>query len=650
MNVFLLGYFWGVVHKKRGPTGIRGPIGEKGSIGIKGKCELDLVEAYLIKELMQHIDTLYFAKTNYHLINTDNYTTPCKYLNNKIAVMSGSRQYKTIYKNLYITYNPKLYDTENFNTETQQTDTKPISSIIYYLKNIWTEWFNLIYSATSTPGDWFNDEYADEDYSWVGTNPFIEIRKYDVYYWGITRNFRPLKAEICRTSGDYQNSKFPLINQILEPRLKIIKTNDYYPVRRAGTGTSSSDDNPDAAIWSPKQVTINNDTYYPVGDILTHQGLTQTKKNKTIVGKSQFTYTDDKRNLDDEHGDNGDNGPDMQTILVAGDVVSPIDYKVLETTASSSSDDRMYLSELICPRGYTGLGTVVKSSDNDYNSGFKCIPDDCVEVVSPPKFSPDLIKPIEGGIKSIQDIAKALEGKKFPYKIWEKRHKYYHWQSARWRRAWDYDINVLNDWTKETDATPENAYNMFKNPAHPYNFYKIKDTCLAPPNFKKASMKTVESKYDDLGIGWHGHPYKLDPKYSIFSFLGLAPEGMIVHSGTGRRYYAIHYGGEEPSIYIVLNEDDSGKYTQAIRTNSDVNNTTTEIRKISKQDTRQQWKFVLEPDKKYFKLLNINNSRNLNIDLDPTLGKAIYSTITNGDSDNYLFSFIPSFGTHLDNM
>jgi hypothetical protein len=163
-------------------------------------------------------------------------------------------------------------------------------------------------------------------------------------------------------------------------------------------------------------------------------------------------------------------------------------------------------------------------------------------------------------------------------------------------------------------------------------------------------MKTVESKYDDLGIGWHGHPYKLDPKYSIFSFLGLAPEGMIVHSGTGRRYYAIHYGGEEPNIYIVLSEDDTGKYTQAIRTNSDVNNTTTEIRKISKQDTRQQWKFVLESNKKYFKLLNINNNRNLNIDLDPTLGKASYNTISNGDSDNYLFSFIPSFGTHLDNM
>jgi hypothetical protein len=184
LNVFLLGYFWSVVYNKRGPTGLRGPIGEKGPLGVEGKCELDLVEAYLIKELMQYIDDMYHSKKNRHILNQNTYTIPCRYVNNKIAVMAGSRQYKTIYKNLYVSYNPQLYGTDNFNTDTQQSDTKPIQSIISYLKNIWRQWFNLIYDATTIPGEWFNNPSpnAYETYKWKTgvTNPFIEIRKYDV--------------------------------------------------------------------------------------------------------------------------------------------------------------------------------------------------------------------------------------------------------------------------------------------------------------------------------------------------------------------------------------------------------------------------------------------------------------------------------------
>lgn len=619
-NVFLLAYFWGVVNKKTGPTGLRGPIGEKGLIGLKGKCELDLVEAYLIKELMQNIDDLFFAKNNYHIINTDNYTTPCAYLNNKIAVMAGSRQYKTIYKNLYISYNPKLYDTPEFNTDMQQTDTKPIGSIIYYLKNIWKDWFNLIYNATSPPGDWFTDQYADEDYTWSGTDPFLEIRKYDVYYWGLTRNFRPLKAEICRTDSKYQNSKFPIINQVLEPRLKVIQTNDYYSVRKEGTeqsfdgiflGLSKPSSGPIAGIWSPNKVSVNADTYYPVGDILT-KDLIQKKKNNTIVGDIQYE-------------DKGENGPDMKTILVSGDVVDPIGYTVLESTAvDKESDENIDLSILDCPRGYKGIGTATKSSEHGYNN-FKCIPEDCVEEVT--------------GLSK---------------KIWHKEDPWYNHNFFQSNYGWNYDYvyytSVLDG--ENIEALPSNSYNSFRIFEKNEPFYKIKDSCLTPPpDAKKAGMKTIESKYNDLGIGWHGHPYKLEPKYSIFSFLGLAPEGMIVHSGTGRRYYAIHYGGEESSIYIVLTNDDTNKYTKAMQVNSDKDNTTTKTRKISKKDTRQQWRFILEPgDTKHFKLLNIFNNRNLNIDLDPRLGIAIHTTILNGDSDNYLFSFIPAFGTHLDNL
>ena len=641
INVFLLGYFWAVVHKKTGPTGLRGPIGERGSIGLEGKCELDLVEVYLIKELIQHIDDLYFAKTNYHILNTDTYTVPCTYLNNKIAVMSASRQYKTIYKNLYISYNSKLYDTPNFNTDTQQTDTKPISSIVYYLKNIWKEWFNLIYDATTIPGDWFNDQYADEEYSWVGSDPFLEIRKYDVYYWGITRNFRPLKAEICRNNPN--NSKLPIINQILEPKLKIIETNDYYKVG----DTKNSMNNKDASFWTPNPVTINSDTYYPVGDLFILGKNDPIKKGKTIVDKLEYT---NDTNTNDTNNDVISNGPDMRTILVTGDIADPINYKQVEDIHSRNG---VIAYTPVCPDGYTSLGDVSKGGDcldfgdnrtvntqcSNFNN-FKCIPTECVEEVSPGVMPKEVRQPNQ----------------------WNRYNKWYNGLSARWSWTWYGNVNTLNNSLNggSLNADPKTGYNLFRAPQGQKAsapFYKIKDTCLVPaPDTKKPIPKSVESKYDDLGIGWYGHPYKLEPKYSIFSFLGLAPEGMIVHSGTGRRYYAIHYGGEEPSIYIVLHEDGDRNYTNAIQVNSNSNDSNTDLRSISKLDTRQQWRFILESDKKYFKLLSIYNNKNLNIDLDPRLGNAIYSTKlknnneTNADPVNYLFSFIPSFGTHLNNL
>jgi hypothetical protein len=651
LNVFLLGYFWSVVHNKRGPTGLRGPMGERGQLGLEGKCALDLVEAYLIKELMQFIDDLYYAGKSKRILNQTTYTIPCTYVNNKIAVMAGSRQYKTIYKNLYINYKPELYDTPEFNTDTQQTDTKPIQTIISYLKNIWREWFNLIYNATAIPGEWFNDPSldADENYNWLGNvNPFDEIRKYDVYYWGLTRNFRPLKAEICR-ANDEENAKLPIINQILEPRLKIIETNDYYRVGDSEQSGSrqfiwnSPNENPEASWWCPNKVSINSSTYYPIGDVMKVGALGHKKIGKTFTGDIQYDIKND-------------NGPDMKTILVAGDVVDPLPPEKWPETHNVKTNHGTRLYKPVCPAGYTSLGDVTKSSihprpsDNEY----KCLPTECLEKVADSKVG-------YGDAPLVWNR----------YNLWY-NHNFFE-KPYGWRKDWQGNINSLNS---NIEVSGDTGYSLVRaGGGDP--FYKIKESCLRPPQkLVKTKTKPLEPEFEDLGIGWYGHPYKLDPKYSIFSFLHLAPEGLVVHSGTGRRYYVIHYGGEESDIYIFLTENNipittkyktttttqeptitqdpmklNTIYTKAIQTDSDINKTGTNIRDISRKDKRQQWRIKLEQnDKKYFKMENIFNGRNLNIDLEPILGYAVYTTISNADSVNYLFSFIPAFGTHLNNV
>ena len=265
LNVFSLGYFWSVIRTKTGPYGLRGPEGETGIEGSRGECGINASEAYCMKSMNDYINNLYKTQTNQDILNEDTQKFPCVYLNEKIKKMAGSRQYQVIVANL-------------------SNENKGIDNVVNYLKSIWKEWFDLLYNATNEPGAWFIDEFGDENYEWTGNNPFDEIKKYDIYYWGITRDFRPLKAEICRSSSTYNNSKFPQNNLPQEPRLKIIQSNDYkYVANDRKTGART-----DASWYRAKQTSINNETYYPVGDVVIQQwGI--RKQGNVKVGDIEYS-------------------------------------------------------------------------------------------------------------------------------------------------------------------------------------------------------------------------------------------------------------------------------------------------------------------------------------------------------------------------
>ena len=486
INVFTLGYFWSVIREKTGPYGLRGHEGETGGEGSRGECSITASQAYGMKSINDYINELYKTKNNKDILNEETQKFPNVYLNEKVNKMAGSRQFQVIVANL-------------------SNDNKGIDSIVNYLKSIWKQWFDLLYNATTNPGAWFEDEYGDENYDWVGTDPFDEIKKYDIYYWGITRVFRPLKAEICRTSSTYKNSKFPQQNLPKEPRLKIIETNNYHTIcsdKRSGAHY-------DASWYRPKYKTFNNETYYPVGDVVVRQ---------SYINKRGITEGDYEWNSIGA-------GPRMKSIIVAGDVVDPIGVKSLDWV-NARYDFGSYGLE--CPEGYTDMGDITISHDRDGNSHknhkMKCVPKDCVEPIN-----------------------KTGNG------LWE--------HSRRWQF-------VINNYWQNIKPSGLNGYNLFRTATGKKPFYKIKDKCLEAPINLPPSSKEVEKEFGDLGIGWHGHPYKLDPKYSIFTFLNLVPEGMIVNKGTGQRFYIVHYGGEDINIFNILTYNkDTNKYNYALQVN-----------------------------------------------------------------------------------
>jgi hypothetical protein len=674
LNVFLLGFFWSVIYGKKGPTGLRGPSGETGIVGVKGTCGIDSTEVFLIKALTDYVDGLYYSKTNTHIVD-DNYNFTNNFLSNKIKETAGSRQYRVLIANL-------------------SKDNKPIIDLINYLKDIWRQWFDLIYKATPVEGSWFTDEFGDDidNYGWVGANPFIEIRKYDVYYWGITRNFRPLKAEICRSNANHNDEKFPKPNILrtkdtyAEPRLKVIQTNDYYEIGKV----SDSDYNIGGSWWSPKVQTIENERYHPVGDIMTigHMLDKTPKTGKTTVGKS--TYNGGSQN-----------GPEMKTILVSGDIVDPINYLPV---LGDFSDYWTTIYEVECPDGYTALGDVAVSGRGFITNKFnqhKCVPKECVTEIG---YSTTRWETQQGGN---DDYIKGST-------TWNRYDRYYNAKRAKQDYTWYNSINALNNWdTGVTEANTTNGYNVMRLGERGKPFYKLNKKCLErTPNAKFPSESTlttplpetkeVETEFADLGIGWYGHPYKLDPKYSIFTYINLVPEGMIVNRGTGQRFYIVHVEGNDINLFNILTYNyktthydgslqamdydpngtgftlktqsinldyvDPNLINQAESTESEVLNFGPKIRRIvitnkDSSNTSQQWTIFFTDDKKIFKLKNIyKNNTYLYLSQHPREGNIEFTTI---DVDNYKndpafgditreeldnrtnFSFIPSFGTHL---
>ena len=582
-TVFLLSYFWGTIRTKTGPYGIRGAGGERGEPGYAGSCSISATQSESIKQMNEFIDMLYKEKTGQSILNQNTQNFVNNYLSNKISTIAGSKQYKIMY------------------SEASVLEKTP-QDIINYIKGIWKEWFNLIYDANA---EWFLDKYGDEEYSWTGANPFTEIKKYDMYYWGLSKSFRPMKAEVCRSNAQYESAKFPIKPQA---RLKVIQSNDYMKL----TDDKRTGGVPDASWWRARTITIGDDTYYPVNDIITAgQDVGGSiwnfisKVGKTIVGDMEF--------------DSGQWGPDIRSILVSGDVVDPISFE-----QKWIGGKNVVTSSLNCPEGYISIGDIVNgggSNDDPNKYKIKCIPADCVE-----------------------DNGKSRKATTIWYQ--------------------NMPMKVLNhwNWRQTYEANGENGYNVFRMSGKP--FYRIKSKCLVPQS--APSTKEPEDENIAIGIGWYGHPYKNDPRYSIFSFLGLVPEGMIVNKATGRRFYIIHYGGEDINKYIVLEyNSDRDKFDSALQVDDNINNPRINIRDISRTDKRQQWKIVLKENKKFLTLKNMLNNRYLYLGLEPERGNSQFSTIqldnnafkteypfseltNNQIEESTTFSFISTFGTQMD--
>jgi hypothetical protein len=188
-NIFLTIYYYFVMKDKTGPRGSRGPRGDIGDIGKDGQCTTgcrNQICSKSIKDAM--VDVINKLERSNGNPNTDFTIEDIRnlYLKEKIKSMCESTEFQ------------------------QLVPYKGARNLIAYMSKIWSEITESIYNAGGV--SYFKTIGAENDWDWLDVNPWSEFKKYDIYYWGMTKDYRPKIKDKCNSSnikGHFDGSKYP---------------------------------------------------------------------------------------------------------------------------------------------------------------------------------------------------------------------------------------------------------------------------------------------------------------------------------------------------------------------------------------------------------------------------------------------------------
>jgi hypothetical protein len=169
INIIVSGYFYFVLKDKKGPSGERGETGEPGGEGEAGLCDIGCRNKICTDKIM----TAIVDQINDEAGNPD---PPIKlnnvYIKQRVKQICNSSEYNE--------YSPF----------------RGPNDLIKYLANTWRKWVSVIYKAGGR--QYFESIGAENEWKWVKENPFNEIKKYDVFYWGMAKGYKPKIHEKCQ--------------------------------------------------------------------------------------------------------------------------------------------------------------------------------------------------------------------------------------------------------------------------------------------------------------------------------------------------------------------------------------------------------------------------------------------------------------------
>ena len=465
INIILLGKFYFTMKNKSGIPGDRGPQGDSGDKGDIGICDPNCRDNICANKLNELIVNKLTSANNGAVVKMNNI-----YIKSKIQQMCASDEFKQL-----APYNGP-------------------QNLINYITTIWSMWFDMIYEAGGVK--YFQNVGAESDFEWMTTNPFDEIKKYDVYYWGMGKSYRPQIIDKCYSTNDGNTPNTDSITTILRVSNSNLYENVIYIDDIVKTNRIS--------FWRANQFTYKGAVYYPVGDIA-FKNFDRKTSNRSERRVGDFKIPSSTLG-----------GPDSKTIIVSGDLEGPIDYEMIWTN-SEYKGTSFWIWRPIPPIGYTALGDVVTDSEDKpptgNNAPIRCVPSTYVTIDSANKT--DIWD--STGSKSPMDVNLLSGG---TYNLF---------------RA------VLGASTKSIPVTDING-----------NFYKL-DTSKYDVNDiigGNTSIPPTDKYSNRVGKGYLPSPQK-DVKYSVLSYLNLKNNATLTHSKTQKVFNAKIVPNAISNAYLI---------------------------------------------------------------------------------------------------
>ena len=513
VNIFLVGNYYLSVRNKTGPPGQFGVQGERGDKGEPGKCDSDCRDQYCYNILLDPQSGVITQKLR-DLNNGDTVPLNNVYIKSKVKQMCSSDEFKQL-----APYNGP-------------------ANLVSYLGEIWKIWIDQIYKSGGAL--FFRTIGAEEQFEWLNENPFEEIKKYDIFYWGMGRQYRPKIVDKCYPSRDgvsidesyNDNRKF---NDI--PNVWISYT-DLYDFIQNDEDTDAAEDT-DISFWRARQYTYDGRVFYPVGDVPIAPNRGGINKIRTVGNMTLPTLN---------------YGPNRSTILVSGDLQGPISYELLWEN-SGLDGNNFWIWRPIAPNGFIALGDVVTASGQQpatgNNAPIRCVPYNMVIRI-----------PSNGNI------------------IWNS------W--GIWQRQHTNLLGFESNYGGNSVGWINNAYNLFRcvlgwNNTIPESdvngsFYYIDpNKSLNIGNKIDNGNPDKNDKHNRVGKGWTPASIK-DSKYSVLSYLKLKNNPVLTHTHSSNiklngqiidnaigNTYTISYNGK------CLKVNDSGAITLVTCDNEDNN-------------------------------------------------------------------------------
>lgn len=486
-------YSYDTIRYKTGPKGKQGDRGEDGEKGETGVCDSNCRDDILYYELMTYCEKILneWENSESKPIQISN-----KYWKDRISMIVKSKEV------------------------TNLMNVKGRDDVIEYIKKILKVWLDMLYKEGGR--SYFESIGAENEFEWRKVNPWNEIKKYDLYYWGMRNDMRIKTFSKCR----------PKIERDMTPKLKIMTTDHYDLVWNDKHNLGRSESN--KSIWKPKILHQNNTPMYPVGDIMAPRSGDYSHNGTHHRGHISFTG-------------NYNTGPVQTTILVSGDVTKPaIDaydlgssyYKYCADWLCSMSGYRIGKKRksnvnywrLKCPAGYESLGDVATKGAKPDFKNYRCIHKDCLE---------------------------PLNKSKYPFFTPEGS-----------RQGW------------KVEGDENEHYNLFhvtdKGKSDDKQFWKIKPDCL--------SVKEVPPETDPVyNKGWYPNPKPKDKKYSVMNYMALPTNARLINVGNPKinisinlvpnvkefnLYYIRHYSqneGSDAEITLEAISPDNLKWRSIIK-------------------------------------------------------------------------------------